>query len=72
MKKAAAALAREAHRESWTDADESSFNQWLQASTRNRVAFIRVNAAWQEAGRLKALGAGLPSRSCAGGGGVGS
>ncbi|WP_129778125.1 FecR family protein [Peristeroidobacter soli] len=47
--------------EGWTDADESSFNEWLQASTRNRVAFIRVNAAWQEAGRLKALGAGLPS-----------
>ncbi|MFC4313953.1 FecR family protein [Steroidobacter flavus] len=59
-KAAAAWLARRIG-EGWTAADESSFNAWLQASTRNRVAFIRVNAAWQEAGRLKALGAGLQS-----------
>lgn len=59
-KAAAAWLARRIG-EGWTDADESAFNQWLQASTRNRVAFIRVNAAWQQTGRLKALGAGLPT-----------
>ncbi|HEY5758358.1 MAG TPA: FecR domain-containing protein [Steroidobacter sp.] len=59
-KAAAAWLARRVG-ENWTDSDEAVFNQWLHASTRNRVAFIRVNAAWREADRLKALGAGLPT-----------
>lgn len=43
----------------WSDADEAALNQWLEASTRNRVAFIRANTAWQQAARLKALGAGM-------------
>ena len=59
--KAAAAWLAKRVGEGWTDADEAAFNQWLQASTRNRVAFIRVNTAWQQARRLKALGAGLPT-----------
>lgn len=59
-KAAAAWLARRVG-EAWSDADESALDQWLNASTRNRVAFIRVKAAWQEAARLKALGAGRPA-----------
>lgn len=44
----------------WSDADQVSLNEWLRASTANRVAYLRLEAAWAEAGRLKALGAGLP------------
>lgn len=43
----------------WTDADQAELTRWLHASTANRVAFIRLNAAWQQANRLKALGAGV-------------
>lgn len=42
----------------WSDADQRSLTQWLQASTAHRVAFIRLEAAWNQARRLKALGAG--------------
>lgn len=45
----------------WTDADDTEFTQWLHASTANRVAYIRLDAAWQRANRLKALGAGVRS-----------
>src|SRR5882724_1218152 len=45
----------------WNDADHAGFNEWLNASTAHRVAYLRLEAAWTEAGRLKALGAGLPS-----------
>src|SRR5882724_8118633 len=50
-----------AHRDSgkWSDADQASLNEWLRASTAHRVAYLRLEAAWGEAGRLKALGAGL-------------
>jgi transmembrane sensor len=44
----------------WNAADQAGLNQWLQASALNRVAFLRLQAGWEEANRLKALGAGLP------------
>jgi transmembrane sensor len=44
----------------WTDADRARFEQWLDASTLNRVAFLRLELAWEESARLKALGAGVP------------
>jgi transmembrane sensor len=44
----------------WSSADQQAFNDWLHASTGHRVAYLRLEAAWAEAGRLKALGAGLP------------
>ncbi|MEJ1961316.1 MAG: DUF4880 domain-containing protein [Gammaproteobacteria bacterium] len=44
----------------WTEADRARFEQWLDASTLNRVAFLRLELAWEESGRLKALGAGIP------------
>lgn len=40
----------------WTNAEQSEFTEWLGASTANRVAFLRLEAAWQQAGRLRALG----------------
>lgn len=50
-------------REGWGAADEAALQSWLEASTANRVAFLRAEAAWESMGRLKAMGAGLPRRS---------
>jgi len=44
----------------WSETDQADLNEWLRASTANRISFLRLEAAWAEAGRLKALGAGLP------------
>lgn len=44
----------------WTPADQARLEQWLDASTLNRVAFLRLELAWEESARLKALGAGVP------------
>jgi len=45
---------------SWSAADEACLEEWLNASALNRVAFLRLELAWDEAARLKALGAGVP------------
>jgi transmembrane sensor len=39
----------------WSEADAAAFNEWLAASPGHRVAYYRLNAAWQETGRLQAL-----------------
>lgn len=39
----------------WTTEDAAAFNAWLSASVSHRAAYYRLNGAWQEAGRLKAL-----------------
>jgi transmembrane sensor len=44
---------------SWSVADQACLEEWLNASTLNRVAFLRLELAWEDAGRLKALGAGV-------------
>jgi transmembrane sensor len=44
----------------WTHTDQARLEQWLEASTLNRVAFLRLELAWEESARLKALGAGVP------------
>jgi transmembrane sensor len=59
---AAAFLARR-DGDDWTDANQAELEQWLTGSTARRVAFLRLEAAWDEARRLKALGAGLPPGS---------
>jgi transmembrane sensor len=46
--------------ESWSERDQQRLEEWLHASTAHRVAFLRLRAAWKRAGRLNALGAGLP------------
>lgn len=48
----------------WSDWDavaELQLKAWLSESTAHRVAFVRLEAAWERAERLKALGAGVPS-----------
>lgn len=40
-------------------ADPAALEAWLAADTAHRVAYLRLRAAWDEAGRLQALGAGL-------------
>ena len=43
----------------WDASAEREFQAWLSASTAHRIAFIRLEAAWERADRLKALGAGI-------------
>lgn len=57
---AAAWLARR-DGEDWDTAAEAEFQAWLSEATAHRVAFLRLNSAWEQSGRLKALGAGLSS-----------
>src|SRR5882762_3568322 len=44
----------------WTRTDQARLDEWLNASTLHRVAFLRLELAWEDAARLKALGAGIP------------
>lgn len=43
----------------WTEADQTEFDAWLEAATAHRIQYLRVEAAWNHAARLKALGAGV-------------
>jgi transmembrane sensor len=47
----------------WSDSDGVELERWLSASTAHRVAYLRLNAAWREARRFKALGTGGPPGS---------
>lgn len=49
-----------ARRESgdWSANDGARLEAWLAAATAHRVAFLRLEAAWVESGRLQALAAG--------------
>ena len=57
----ASAAAWFAKRESddWNAAAQAQLQAWLDASTAHRIAFVRIVAAWERSGRLKALGAGV-------------
>ena len=52
-----------ARRESvaWEAADQISLESWLNEATSHRIAYLRLVAAWERSGRLKALGAGIPA-----------
>jgi len=63
IEEAAAAWLLKRDSGSWSDDDPPRLRAWLEAATANRVAFLRLEAAWDEMNRLKALGAGLPSRT---------
>ena len=43
----------------WSAAEQAALEDWLSADAGHRVAYLRLQAAWNEAGRLQALGAGL-------------
>jgi transmembrane sensor len=45
----------------WTEADQAQLDAWLAQDVAHRVAFVRLEAAWGKAARLRALGAGVPS-----------
>jgi transmembrane sensor len=45
----------------WSAEDQARLEAWLDASTANRIAYIRLQTAWERSGRLKALGAGVPA-----------
>jgi len=47
--------------ESWSQEEQAAFDQWLDESTEHRVAWLRLENAWEQALRLKALGAGIHS-----------
>jgi ferric-dicitrate binding protein FerR (iron transport regulator) len=57
--KAAEWLARQ-DCQNWSDADQLVFVDWLEASTANRIAYLRLAVAWQRAHQLKALAGGTP------------
>jgi transmembrane sensor len=44
-------------RSDWSGHDEAEFQAWLGQSTAHMVAFVRLEAAWKQAKRLKALAA---------------
>ena len=44
----------------WTAQEQQALDAWLAESARHKVAFLRLQSAWAEAGRLQALGAGVP------------
>lgn len=45
----------------WSPHDQARLDAWLDAATTHRVAFIRLDAAWQQTDRLKILRAGRPT-----------
>jgi transmembrane sensor len=59
-REAAAWLARR-DGDGWSPQDERAFVAWRDAATAHLVAFLRLDAAWQGAGRLQAVGAGFGS-----------
>jgi transmembrane sensor len=44
----------------WSAADQAELDTWLDRATAHRIAFIRIATTWERAGRLAALGAGVP------------
>lgn len=45
----------------WSTAEQVRFEAWLNAAVAHRVAFIRIESAWRQTDRLRALGAGVPA-----------
>lgn len=45
----------------WTQVDQAELEHWLSDCTARRVGFLRLEAVWHEARRLRALSAGLPA-----------
>jgi len=45
----------------WTTSDQVLLDEWLAQSTAHRVAWLRLKAGWNQAARMRALGAGVPS-----------
>jgi len=65
---AAAAWIARRECDDWSGDDQIQLDAWINASTDNRVAWLRVSAAWQQTGRLRSLRgtAGMPSPTWSG------
>jgi transmembrane sensor len=46
----------------WSESDEARLAQWLARSTARRVAFLRLEAIWEDTRRLKVLRAKRPAQ----------
>ncbi|WDS34780.1 FecR domain-containing protein [Pseudoxanthomonas sp.] len=57
-RRAAAWLARR-DGEAWDATAQTALEQWLAQDIAHRVAFLRLESAWEQSARLKALGAGI-------------
>jgi transmembrane sensor len=44
----------------WSDADQAELTAWLDSCVAHRIAYIRLEAAWQRARRLSVLKVALP------------
>jgi transmembrane sensor len=51
----------------WTSSDAKALESWLAASIAHKVAYVRLEAAWKTALRLKALRSAVPAEAVAGG-----
>jgi transmembrane sensor len=47
----------------WTAQNEAELKAWLQSSTAHLVEYLRLEAAWESANRLHAMGAGVKTGS---------
>jgi transmembrane sensor len=47
------------HGGAWTDADQTQFDAWLDASAAHRIHYLRVVTTWDQSARMKALSAGV-------------
>lgn len=43
----------------WSARDQQQLDAWLDEAVAHQVAFLRLDAAWRQSGRLQALGAGM-------------
>jgi transmembrane sensor len=60
IKAQAATWLEQRDRETWSSADQAALNDWLDASMSHRVAFWRLDAAWNRTERLAALRSSVP------------
>ena len=48
--------------DAWTAPEAAALQRWLAQSSSHRAAYYRLNAAWSEAGRVRALGGPMQGR----------
>lgn len=58
IKNVAADWVARRHSIEWTQVDESTFHEWLNASISHRVEYLSHEKTWQDANRLQVFGAG--------------
>lgn len=61
IERAAAAWLARRDAGDWSARDRARLDAWLCESDAHRVAWLRLTSAWDQADRLKALGAGVPA-----------